>query len=200
MNRSVDVTGRSVLDMCTGSGVVAIAAAKRNPARVTAMDICPDAVEVAHRNAQSAGVDVDVRIGSHSTARMLAPFDVVVANPPYVPVGPDAHCETFPLSLGNPKAWNGGPDGRLVLDPLCDVAPELLADGGTMLVVQSEFADPAHSLRRLRRGGLHTAVVYRWRVPFGPVLDARAGWLERTGALQRGRRVEELVVIRADRP
>jgi release factor glutamine methyltransferase len=43
-------------------------------------------------------------------------------------------------------------------------------------------------------------VVASHRVPFGPVLTARAGWLENTGRSRRGCREEELVVIRADKP
>jgi release factor glutamine methyltransferase len=45
---------------------------------------------------------------------------------------------------------------------------------------------------------LKASVFGRQRVPFGPVLMARAQWLERTGRLKRGARMEELVVIRAD--
>jgi release factor glutamine methyltransferase len=47
---------------------------------------------------------------------------------------------------------------------------------------------------------LKASVIARQWVPFGPVLTARAGWLQRQGLLERGRRVEELVVIRADMP
>ena len=200
MSRTVDLSGRSVLDLCTGSGVVAIAAAQRGPAAVTAVDICPRAVRCARFNASVAGVDVDVRVGTHRSALRCGPFDVVLTNPPYVPVSPDDHQEPLPESIGPPSAWNAGSDGRLVLDPICDSAADLLAAGGTMLIVQSEFADPARTLRRLRSGGLRAAPAAAKQVPFGPVLRARAGWLERTGVLTRGRRVEQLVVIRADKP
>ena len=73
-------------------------------------------------------------------------------------------------------------------------------DGGTLLVVQSEFAVPRERLAALAGVGLDAEVVaYQW-IPFGPVLSARAGWLEDTGRLEPGRREEELVVIRADKP
>ena len=87
-----------------------------------------------------------------------------------------------------------------MLDPLCAAAPTLLADGGTMLIVHSEFSDVDASLASLREGGLKAAAIARQWVPFGPVLAARAQWLEQVGVLDRGRRVEELVVIRADVP
>lgn len=200
MRRVLHLAGRAVLDLCTGSGVVAIAAAQHQPARVTALDICPEAVRCAGRNAASAGVEIDVRAGTQRTALDCGPFDIVLTNPPYVPVGPDAHQESIVEEAGSASAWNAGPDGRLVLDPICDAAPDLLTPGGTMLIVQSEFADPGHSLRRLRRGGLRVGLAGARRVPFGPVLTARAAWLEGIGALKQGSRVEQLVVIRADKP
>ena len=90
--------------------------------------------------------------------------------------------------------------GRLVLDPLCGTAPQLLADAGTLLMVHSEFADPRSTLAALASAGLDAEIVaYQW-IPFGPVLTSRAEWLEETGRLEPGRREEELLVIRADKP
>src|SRR5690625_2307278 len=54
---------KRVLDLCTGSGLVAIAAADLGAVGVTALDICPRAVACAVANVRSAGVDVEVRQG-----------------------------------------------------------------------------------------------------------------------------------------
>ena len=106
----------------------------------------------------------------------------------------------MPPHIGPARAWDAGYDGRLVLDPLCATASELLADGGTMLFVQSEFAGPRQTLARAGRLGLDAEVIaWQW-IPFGPVLSSRAHWLEETGRLEPGRREEELLVIRADKP
>jgi release factor glutamine methyltransferase len=191
--------GRHVLDLCTGSGVVAVAAARLGALSVTAFDICPRAVRCSRANAESAGVQVNVRIGSLADARACGPFDVIVSNPPYVPTGPDADSELIPVEAGPARAWNAGDDGRMVLDPLCAAAPDLLVDGGTMLIVQSEFSGVEESLGALRAGGLDADILMWQWVPFGPVLTARAEWLERMGRLRVGRREEELVVIRADK-
>jgi release factor glutamine methyltransferase len=191
--------GKRVLDLCTGSGVVAIAAAELGAASVTAFDICPRAVRCSQGNAVHAGVDIDVREGSWTGALDCAPFDVIVSNPPYVPTPPAGDTEVIPLTAGPAWAWNGGLDGRMVLDPLCASASNLLADGGSMLLVQSAFTGVERSLKALRSTGLAAEVIASQSVPFGPVLSARAGWLEVTGRLQRGCRTEELVVIRADK-
>jgi release factor glutamine methyltransferase len=193
------VKGRRVLDFCTGSGVVAIAAARLGARTVTAFDVCPHAIGSTKDNAADAGVCIDARVGTCSDASAAGPFDVVVSNPPYVPTGPNAHLEEIPIGVGPATAWNAGIDGRLVLNPLCDHAAELLTGGGTMLIVQSELADTKQSLRRLRSAGLRADVVLNQLIPFGPVLRARAEWMESTGMLPVGRREEEIVVIHAEK-
>lgn len=193
-----EVRDRTVLDVCTGSGVVAIAAAHLGARTVSAVDICRRAVRCARRNADDAGVPVDVRAGDWVDASRRGPYDVVVSNPPYVPKEPGAKPDSVPKSAGPAHAWDAGPDGRLVLDPLCAAAPNLLSAGGVMFLVQSEFADPQRSLRLLGRR-LHAEVVLTRTIPFGPVLNSRAEWMERAGLLSPGCREEEIIVIRAEK-
>jgi release factor glutamine methyltransferase len=191
--------GKRVADLCTGSGVIAINAALQGASNVSAFDICPKAVRCARTNALTTGVEVDVHLGSWARAVEFGPYDVVVSNPPYVPHDPDA-ADLVPHRTGPSRAWNAGRDGRMVLDPLCAAATDLLADGGTMLLVHSEFSGPRQTLAALAAAGLDAEIIaYQW-IPFGPVLTARAQYLEAVGLLDPGRREEELVVIRADKP
>jgi release factor glutamine methyltransferase len=187
-------TGRRVADLCTGSGVVALAAAEAGAASVTAIDLCPAAVACARSNALAANTTVDVHLGPWSRAIEFGPYDLVLCNPPYVPQATEG-VELVPASAGPALSFNAGFDGRLVLDPLCEHAPALLKAGGTLLVVQSEFAGVGKTVESLRSRGLRAVVVAHRRVPFGPVMTARAQWLEDTGRLERGRRCESLVVI-----
>jgi release factor glutamine methyltransferase len=199
MHETALIPRRRVLDLCTGSGFIAIAAAELGCASVTAFDICPHAVDCSRGNAAVAGVDVDVREGSWISALDLEPFDVVVSNPPYVPTPPGAELEMLCPDAGPSWAWNAGIDGRLILDPLCESAPKLLRDGGSLLLVHSALAGVGQSLDSLRSAGLKTKVIASKWIPFGPVMSARAGWLEDSGLIPYGRREEELVVIRADK-
>ena len=192
--------GSRVADLCTGSGVVAIAAAAAGAATVTAFDICPKAVQRSRQNALAAGVDVTVHRGSWARAVEFAPFDVVLANPPYVPEAPSDDTSLIPAAAGPSQAWNAGSDGRLVLDPMSAAAPLLLDEGGTMLIVQSECSNVKHTLNGLRAQGMRAEVVAQQMIPFGPVMTARAPWLMRAGLLPRGSRLERIVVIRADAP
>ena len=191
--------GRRVADLCTGSGVVAIAAAEQGAAQVTAFDISSEAVHYARRQVSLARADVTVHLGSWARAAEFGPHDLVLCNPPYVPNDPSVDGLQVPPHFGPAHAWDAGYDGRLVLDPLCATVRDLLADGGTMLLVQSEFAEPRQTLATLASCGLDAEILaWQW-IPFGPVLSARAQWLEDTGRLDPGRREEELVVIRADK-
>jgi release factor glutamine methyltransferase len=148
----------------------------------------------------AAGFDVAVHLGSWARGVEFGPYDLIVCNPPYVPHDPSIDGGQLPAHVGPSRAWDAGYDGRLVLDPLCEAAPDLLADGGSLLLVQSEFAGPRQTLASLASAGLDAEIVaWQW-IPFGPVLSARAPWLEDTGRLEPGRREEELLVIRADKP
>jgi release factor glutamine methyltransferase len=192
--------GRRVADLCTGSGVAAVAARQQGATEVTALDICSRAVHCARTNAAAAGVEVAVHLGSWARAVEFGPYDLVVCNPPYVPHDPRIEGVQLSSQVGPARAWDAGYDGRLVLDPLCTAAPELLSDGGTLLLVQSEFAGPRQTLAVLANSGLDAEVIaWQW-IPFGPVLSSRADWFEETGRLEPGRREEELLVIRADKP
>ncbi|BBZ36196.1 HemK2/MTQ2 family protein methyltransferase [Mycolicibacterium confluentis] len=192
------IVGQRVADLCAGSGVVGIAAAAEGAADVRAFEICPRAVHEAKTNAAVAGVDMNVHLGPWTRAAEFAPFDVVLSNPPYVPDFEDER-ERIPTLAGPPQSYNGGYDGRAILDPLCLSVADLLAPNGTFFLVHSEFSGVDRSLNLLRGTGLSADVVARQMIPFGPVLNARAAWLERTRLLELGRRVEELIVIRADK-
>ena len=65
--------------------------------------------------------------------------------------------------------------------------------------MQSALSGPDLSVRMLREAGLQADIVERRTLPFGPVLRSRVTWLERRGLIEPGERVEELVMIRAER-
>ncbi|UVS80684.1 Release factor glutamine methyltransferase [Actinokineospora sp. UTMC 2448] len=185
--------GGTVLDIGTGTGAVALTAARAGAASVTAVDIARRAVVTARANAWLSGLNVEVRQGDALTIAAGRRFDIVLANPPYVPSVVDVDAR------GPARAWEGGCDGRAVLDRLCAAARDLLTPGGTLLMVHSALCGTEESLIALRGLGLKAAVVSRAREPFGPVMRGRADALVRAGLLEPGDTDEELVVIRADR-
>lgn len=82
MTRFFPPAGLRVADLCTGSGYLALAAAKEGAAAVTALDMCPLAVECAQSNAQRVGADITALQGDWLRAKEFGPFDLVLANPP----------------------------------------------------------------------------------------------------------------------
>jgi release factor glutamine methyltransferase len=182
--------GARVLDVCTGSGMLAITAAQRG-ARATAVDISRRAVLCAGLNARLNGVRVRALRGDLLAAVGDEQFDAIVSNPPYLPG--DAK---LPKS-GPQRAWEGGRDGRALLDRLCAQAPRHLAPGGVLLVVHSSLCGTDSTLAILGEQGLRAEVAVRHHGSLGPLLRARAAELEIRDLLGPGQREEEVVVVRA---
>ncbi|WP_116042607.1 HemK2/MTQ2 family protein methyltransferase [Amycolatopsis palatopharyngis] len=186
--------GARVLDLCTGTGAVALAAARLGAREVTAMDTSRRAVWCARLNAGLRGLPVHAQRRDVLGKPPLTGFDLVLANPPYVPCRPGTRARSRAA-----RAWDAGPDGRRFVDLLCGTAPALLAKGGTMLLVHSSLCGVESTLAALRDAELKASTVARSAEPFGPVLSNRTDYLEDTALIEPGQRHEELVVIRADR-
>lgn len=185
--------GVRCLDLGTGSGAVALAAARLG-AEVTAVDVSWLALATAWSNGLLRRQRLHLRHGDLTRPVRLQVFDLVVSNPPYVPAE-----RTGAPRHGPARAWDAGRDGRLLLDRICREAPGLLSPGGVLLVVQSSLAGVRATVGAMEDAGLRAEVVARRRQVFGPVMTARADWFERRGLIRPGVREEELVVVRGVR-
>ena len=186
--------GDEVLEVCTGSGAIALEAAAAG-ARVTAVDVSRRAVATVRLNALLRRLRVRALRGSLFEPVAGETFDLIVTNPPYLPASSD----TLPTQ-GPERALDAGRDGRALIDPICDAAPAHLKPGGAVLIVHSSLCGTERTLQRLNGAGLDAGVVARDRGPLGPLMLARVEQLEASGALKPGERDEELVVIRGQRP
>jgi len=126
--------GGSLLDLCTGSGALAIAIKKlREDLAVTATDISGEALDLARENALALDAEVRFLQGD-----LLAPvrgerFDVIVSNPPYIPTAdiPGLQAEV----LKEPAlALDGGPDGLAFYRRITEKAKDALNAGGALLM------------------------------------------------------------------
>ncbi len=195
LRSEIAVAGKHVLDICTGSGALAVVAAGQGAASVTAVDVSRRAQTTAWVNARVRGLRVTACRGDLVAPVSDRRFDVIVSNPPYVPAEDD-HLPT----RGQARAWDGGIDGRALLDRVCAEAPKVLAPGGTLLVVHSTLCGVEETLQQLGGEGLETSVAARATLPFGPVMRRRAQLLEARGLIAVGQRTEELAVVRAVKP
>ncbi len=127
--------GGAALDLCTGTGCIGITLALERPgARVTAVDLSPEALAVAKENAAALGAAVDLLQGDlFGPVPPEARFHVIASNPPYVPSGelPGLSRE---VRQEPALALDGGPDGLAVARRLVAEAPGRLLPGGALLV------------------------------------------------------------------
>jgi release factor glutamine methyltransferase len=133
--RAIDLCARGI-DLCTGSGCVAITIKKERPeSHMMASDISRDALEVARLNAERLGALVGL-IESDLFDKVRGRFDLVTCNPPYIPEG---EMDDLPVDVRDfePRlALAAGADGLTVTRRLVADAPSVLAPRG-LLVVES---------------------------------------------------------------
>jgi release factor glutamine methyltransferase len=182
--------GVTVLDLCTGSGHLAVVAALAGASTV-ATDVSRRAVLSVRLNAALNGVRVTALRGDLFEPVAGRRFDVIVSNPPYLP-HPD---EELPRR-GRARAIDAGPRGRAFLDRICAQVGDHLTPGGVVLLVHSSVCGERETLQALGARGLDAAVVFRHRGPLGPVLHARTDWLRSQGLLLEHDE-EEVLIIRA---
>ena len=195
LTRRGTVAGARVLDVGTGGGALALAAVRAGARSVTAVDLSLRSVASARLNGLLHRAPLQVLRGDLFAPVRGRSFDVVLANPPYVPA------ETDVLPRHRPgRSWDGGRDGRAVIDRICDGVADVLVPGGRLLMVQSALADEEATLEHLQRNGFTATVVARADEPFGPVMRARAEALRARGLLRPGQAHEELVVVEATAP
>ncbi len=187
--------GARVLDLCSGSGALAVRAALAGRREVTAVDVSRRAAAAIRLNAALNGVRVRARRGDLLTAVADERFDAIVSNPPYVPAPSDT-----PPTRGPERAWDAGRDGRALLDRICAAAPAHLEPGGVLLLVQSSLLGVEPTLDALRAGGLEASVAAREPGPLGPLMNGRRALLEDRGLLPHGAREEVVVVVRGRNP
>ncbi len=124
---------RRVLDVGTGSGCLAVTLVCERPGwRVTATDLSPRALRVAAANARRHGVRVGF-VRCDLASALTGPFDLVVANLPYVP---SASLPDLPLEVRHDpvSALDGGPNGLDLVSRLVKDLPRLLAPAGQALL------------------------------------------------------------------
>lgn len=147
----------SVLDLGTGSGVVAISVARaRTDARVTATDLSVEALAVAQRNAEALNVRVQWWQGSwYEALPTEGRFNLIVSNPPYIAVA-DEHLRRGDLRFEPVLALTDGSTGLTALEQIIAGAGERLLSGGE-LWLEHGF-DQAESVQDLLLGAGFSAV------------------------------------------
>ncbi len=158
---SVEEEGQSVLDLCTGSGAIAIAVAKETEkrgkkAKVTALDISAEALTLAKENAEANGADV-LFLQSDLFTRLRGRFDVIVSNPPYIPSAEIDKLQREVKDYEPRLALDGGEDGMDIYRKIAADASKYLNRGG-MLIMEVGIGE-AEKVARLFKGSAYSMIV-----------------------------------------
>jgi release factor glutamine methyltransferase len=170
-----------VIDLCTGSGCVAVTVAKRCQmaklnVQITASDISPAALAIAAENATKHGVQDRISFVEGDLFAAVAPdsrFEIIASNPPYIP---SAEIDTLDPEVAKHEprlALDGGPSGFDVIDRLIATAPGYASPDALFLMELSpEQADTAS--QKLTAAGKYTDITVRKDLAARPrVMKAR---------------------------
>lgn len=153
--------GGVIVDLCTGSGALALAMATYRPdARVIAVEQSEDALRYARANVEGARVEL---VHADVTERdvlgdLTGQVDLVVSNPPYIPDGADLEPE---VAEHDPHcALFGGPDGMAVIAPIVGLVSRLLRPGG-QVGVEHDDTTSAATVELFDAAGVFTQVMAR---------------------------------------
>ena len=144
------MTAPKIIDIGTGSGCLPVTLAKHLPkAEITAVDISPEALAFAKKNAERHGVLDRIRFLRGDLFASVPDgekFDMVASNPPYIAAEEMADLPIGVRDYEPHLALNGGPGGFVVFDRLIDAARGLLNPGGWLIVeIGSEQEKPCRA-------------------------------------------------------
>jgi len=145
-----------VLDMGTGCGIQAIIAAQKSNS-IVAADISKPALECAKKNAAANGVAGKIEFRESNLFSNFLPnekFDTIIFNPPYLPT---ANEEKTSGILD--AAWNGGRDGRKIIDAFLNQFPPYLSDSGKLLLLHCHLADTDKTIRLLEHNSFKVEIL-----------------------------------------
>lgn len=151
-----------ILDLCTGSGVIAVSLAREYPAaQIVATEVSPAAAAMARKNAERNGVAdrVDVRGGDLFAPVAGERFELIASNPPYIA---SAVIPTLSAEVRREPviALDGGGDGLAFYDRISAAAREHLTGGGVLIVEHGYDQADAVRARFLAAGLSDVALVH----------------------------------------
>jgi release factor glutamine methyltransferase len=169
-----DLTGKTAVDLGTGSGILAIVACLQGAATVYLLDTYDKAISLALDNGKRNGVG-DRLIHLPIGATMLPlpagkKVDVILSNPAQLPL-PQQDRENSP--------FYAGPEGRSMIDALIVEAPMKLNPSGHLLMTHNSLSNLNKSITLLSTVGLQPRILAERSIPFRPFIDR--AWLDKLG-------------------
>jgi len=154
-----------VLEIGTGTGIIAIKASVK-ARMVVATDINPYAIECATKNIiLNKSFNIELRQGNLFEPVKGEKFDLILFNTPYLPTDDE---EKINDELN--AAWDGGVDGRMLIDRFIEGLPHYFNPGGRIQMVQSTLSDLNMTLKKFEDLGFRVSVTARKKGFFEEIL------------------------------
>jgi release factor glutamine methyltransferase len=174
-----DLTGKTVVDLGTGSGILAIVASLQGAKRAYLLDTYEKAISLALENGERNGVgDRLVHLPIGSTILPLPAgenVDFILSNPAQLPQ-PQQERQNSP--------FYAGPDGRSMIDALVREAHMKLNPSGHVLMTHNSLANLRKTLDMLKSNGLKARILAERAIAFRPFIDR--AWLDKLGGEAEG--------------
>lgn len=153
--------GQNILDLCTGSGAIAIAVKKELDkkginVKMTASDISEGALELAKENAMANGAEI-LFLQSDLFSRMRGRFDIIVSNPPYIPSAEIEKLQREVKDFEPRLALDGGTDGLDIYRRIAAEASKYIRRGGMLIMEVGE--GEANDVVKLFKGNNVYAII-----------------------------------------
>ncbi len=172
INNLVDVKNKTVLDMGTGTGIQAINASQRGAKKVVGIDINPYAIEIAKENAvlNKLKLNEDIFFFESDLFKNMDEirdklninkFEVILFNAPYLPTSEEEKLEKY-LNY----AFDGGIDGRKVVDKFIEEVGNYLKKNGVIQIVQSSLTGEYKTLNLLEKYGFEAEKTASMKFPY----------------------------------
>lgn len=153
-----------VLELGTGTGIIAIIISKIADS-VVAVDINKYAVECARKNSVINHANIDIRLGDLFDPLKDEKFDTILFNTPYLPTNEDERVDDELEA-----AWDGGVDGRVVINRFIEEVSEHLNPNGCVQLVQSSLSNVEETIGRLMEKGFQVSITASERFFFEEVV------------------------------
>jgi release factor glutamine methyltransferase len=173
-----DLTGKAVVDLGTGSGILAIVASLQGARKVYLLDTYDKAIGLALENGKRNGVDdrlIHLPIGSAMLPLPVGESVDFILNPAQLPL-PQQERENSP--------FYAGPDGRSMIDALIREAPMKLNPSGHVLMTHTSLANIRKTLDMFKANGLQVQILAERAIAFRSFIDR--GWLDKLGGEAEG--------------
>ncbi len=153
-----------VLEIGTGTGIIAILTSKITE-KVIAVDINKYAVECARKNSEINHSNIDIKLGDLFDPVKDEQFDIIIFNTPYLPTNEDERIDDELEA-----AWDGGMDGRVVINRFIEGLSEHLNLKGRVQLVQSSLSNVEETIGRLMEKGFDVSITASERFFFEEVV------------------------------